>query len=664
MSATCLFYFEHKKHTKKKIVSTCNFSKGLEKNMLCEKSFSQYLEELNLISVKCASARKVGLLNHCSLAVGEGIIYTKKRIFHTFDMKFPIGVIALNKKKELICPPQIVSPENVFIAPLNAYYIIETHTDIVDKISFYETSKSKNIKILPTKSSLFIYNISHYLSRYVIFILFSFIILLFACMLHAEKAFSQESLNLKIGRTRTLDLIQAPQTIQISDPDVIDVQRVGLTNSVRITPKQNGQSLLTILYPNGQEILWNVTVGKSNAESAHPYSQLPYLGDNGKNAPSSLSIIAAPLLHISGISYRIDNDKIIILGTLSKKDAFRALAKVVSGHPTLFFPAYEISSNIENAVMQSLQTDLALMGEKNLKISINNNLFMVTGVPATPAGRTRALEYLRGLVPHIIDSSSNFSGDSSIVQINLDFLEVGNNKGQQFGLKYPGLSPLSAQLQFPPTTLSQGVANPTLQIAPVGVAFQAIQNSGFSRELARPVIITRSGEKASFLAGGEVPVVTSSATNSGTNSSVTYKPFGILFHVTPQSQIDGSIWIKLDLEVSQISEYLSYQNVPGFTTRKMSTNIILKENNTAILSGLVQNKDIKQIDKIPFLGSIPIIGELFKSRRFQEEDTELWIAITALQRDLENMSAPLPQSNFLQNKFSAEEKKIFGSLMD
>jgi pilus assembly protein CpaC len=177
-------------------------------------------------------------------------------------------------------------------------------------------------------------------------------------------------------------------------------------------------------------------------------------------------------------------------------------------------------------------------------------------------------------------------------------------------------------------------------------------------------VITRSGEKASFLAGGEVPVVSSIGNNVSSSPSVTFKPFGILFNVTPQAQLDGSIWLKLDLEVSQVSEALSYQNIPGFTTRKVSTNIILKEGNTAVLSGLVHNKDLKQVEKFPLLGSLPILGELFKSRKFQNQDTELWVAVTALRWNPEDQDINTYQNKILEKKFNSAKKFTQPSLID
>jgi hypothetical protein len=83
-------------------------------------------KEINFIHLKSASSKKIGLLNHCSLSEGEGVLYTNKKLFHTFGMKFSIVVIALDRSQELICPPVVVSPGHIFIVPTSSCYILET----------------------------------------------------------------------------------------------------------------------------------------------------------------------------------------------------------------------------------------------------------------------------------------------------------------------------------------------------------------------------------------------------------------------------------------------------------------------------------------------------------------------------------------------------------
>ena len=185
-----------------------------------------------------------------------------------------------------------------------------------------------------------------------------------------------------------------------------------------------------------------------------------------------------------------------------------------------------------------------------------------------------------------------------------------------------------------------------------------MENKNAGRLLASPVLLTRTGEKASFLAGGEVPVVSSVVMSGSVHSKVEYKPYGIQLSVTPRIQGAGNVWIELELEMSEVDTASSAQGIPAFTTRRMKTNIVLPEGNAAMLSGLIQNSDKKSLDKVPLLGSIPIIGELFKSRRFKEAKTDLWIALTA------NKGPQQPEDPKLGDKYEQAKPSTSGSFID
>lgn len=604
--------------------------------------------KITLLEMKNSIAKRVGLLNHCSLPKDEGVIYKKNKIFHTFGMNFSIAVFCMDKKMNVVCKPIVVEKNSLFIVPRESYYVAEVNNELCN---LFDKEKLSRVKIFTQEKAKIIFFVLRYFKVFCILLLMLFV---------SYAVFAQDDIKISLGRTRVLDLGKPPLTIQISDPDILSVERVGITNSIKIIPKQEGESKITIVYPEGGEVNWNVHIGNKNVDTS-PNSLEPFMSSLGENKSTpAINTMVKKINKIVGLKASAGGAKIVIIGEIKSFDNFMALSKIIAANPTLFFPAYDIPMKFEIPIISALQSDLRLFGERNLKIINRRGVLTLIGVPSSAVGKVKAWNYLSGLVPNIVDALSSQVGDSSIVQVNLDFLELAKGEGTEFGFTQPLFSNVSADLNFPAGLISKGIQEPTLQIGPISSLFKALQNSSFARELAKPVVITRSGEKASFLAGGEVPIVTATSTTAATTSSVTYKPFGILFNVTPRVQVDGDIWIKLELEVSQISEDLSYQNIPGFTSRKVNTSIILNEGNTALLSGLVQNKDVKQVQKIPLLGSIPIIGELFKSRRFQENDTELWVAITAIRADHSNHFS----EKFIENKFNSAKSHSTGSLLD
>jgi pilus assembly protein CpaC len=609
-------------------------------------------KRVNLKIPQGSFARQTGLLNHLSLSENEGLLYKKILFFHTFGLSFPIGVACFGKDQKILCSPKVIQPNQVFVAPFQTQYVAEFNENIVQKINeqnFY-FSIQKEIKIFSGRFSRFLF----YVPKIFVFFLAAFF-LSFLCF----SAFATENLQLHLGKTKTLNLGMAPQSIHISDPDILEVHRLGLTNSVKITPKQKGSSLVTVFYPNGEENLFRFVVGKE--ESGNPFDFHRNLMDDSLSADgASLKVVAAPFSQIPTIRTQIKNGKIILLGQIDSLANFRKMASFIAAKGNLFYPAYSILTELEEGVLKSVQNDLKIFGERSLYVINRGGLLTLTGVPSSPVGKLRVWNYLSGLIPNIVDATSHLSGDSELVQVNLEFLEVGRAQNLAVGFHHP--TSFEGALQFAPVPLGVGIAPPTLQIATMSSLLKALQTRTFVRNLAKPVMITRSHEKAFFLAGGEVPIVTSQVSAGGQNPHVTFKPFGIVFYVTPRVQTDGTIWLKTDIEVSEVSDQLSYQNVPGFTTRKVNTNIILKDKNYAILSGLVQNKNSKNVSKVPLLGSIPILGELFKSRKFQDSESELWIAISAFCGDQVEPEKDIQK--LIENKFSGYQKFVSGNLLD
>lgn len=157
----------------------------------------------------------------------------------------------------------------------------------------------------------------------------------------------------------------------------------------------------------------------------------------------------------------------------------------------------------------------------------------------------------------------------------------------------------------------------------------AMDTQGMVSVLAEPNLTALSGETASFLAGGEFPVPVGVDDNE---IEIQFKQFGVSLAFTPTVRSAGRINLKLRSEVSQLSEaagiILNSIEVPGLTTRRADTTIELASGQSFAVAGLLQNREVNDISKVPGLGSIPVLGKLFQSRRYLEEETELIIIAT------------------------------------
>lgn len=160
----------------------------------------------------------------------------------------------------------------------------------------------------------------------------------------------------------------------------------------------------------------------------------------------------------------------------------------------------------------------------------------------------------------------------------------------------------------------------------------ALISDGKANILARPNITTIQGKEAVINIGSEVPVPTVSTTNSTTTTAIKYREAGIILKCTPRVNEDGIITVKVHTEVSS-PMYVEDMKAYRFQKRSADTIVRLKDGQTMVIGGLIGSDEAKQMSKIPFLGDIPILGNLFKHIQKSKSDTEVMIFLTAHEVD-------------------------------
>jgi pilus assembly protein CpaC len=143
--------------------------------------------------------------------------------------------------------------------------------------------------------------------------------------------------------------------------------------------------------------------------------------------------------------------------------------------------------------------------------------------------------------------------------------------------------------------------------------------------LAEPRLSCRSGGSAKFIAGGELPIPTTSSLG---HTSVQFKEYGVKFDVSPLVSDSGVISAKIATEISAINFDVLVKDIPGLTKRRAETEVNLRENETLVIAGLMSDESTRNIDKVSGLGDIPILGKLFRSRAFRDRQTDLLVFIT------------------------------------
>ncbi|RMG60219.1 MAG: hypothetical protein D6713_03500 [Deltaproteobacteria bacterium] len=199
----------------------------------------------------------------------------------------------------------------------------------------------------------------------------------------------------------------------------------------------------------------------------------------------------------------------------------------------------------------------------------------------------------------------------------LRFIEVSRGELKNFGFSWPSSESISSTL----------VADGKTQVvseASFSLLIKNLESSGKARILAEPSLVCEEGSEAHFHAGGEIPVVIITEDKR----SVIWKNYGILLSLSPLRKGDEAVTTSVKAEVSTLDHSTGTGDIPGIITRKVTTVFSTSFGKTIILSGLVKNETVKDVSRFPLLGDIPILGELFKSRNFRDNHTELVITIT------------------------------------
>ncbi|MFP1633975.1 type II and III secretion system protein family protein [Zhengella sp. ZM62] len=226
---------------------------------------------------------------------------------------------------------------------------------------------------------------------------------------------------------------------------------------------------------------------------------------------------------------------------------------------------------------------------------------------------------------------------SQQVQLNVRFVEMNRNIGQelgaQIGVTYVGPAGV---ISFNGNTARTSGASAVDIIGAyasgglgIDLAIKALEDRGMARRLAEPNLIARSGQKASFLAGGEFPIPVASDNDTVT---VEFKKFGVSLEFTPTVLEDGLISLDIAPEVSSVDTSNSYRigdiAIPGFVVRRASTSVDLKSGQSFMLAGLLQSENMSTSDRVPGLGKLPVLGQLFSSKAYQRRETDLVIIVT------------------------------------
>lgn len=277
----------------------------------------------------------------------------------------------------------------------------------------------------------------------------------------------------------------------------------------------------------------------------------------------------------------------------------------------------------------------------NARVSVVGDKLMVEGDDLSDRERERVAE-LSKRYPQLLDFTSQVGWDRMVL-LDVQVVEVPRTQLQELGVRWnpaadgginTGLSwdGGSKRLDERPGEAVLPMAFPSTAAAGyfglnalLSARINAMAQTGSAVVLAQPQLLARSGATAEFLAGGEVPYSTVDAKG---NTNTSFKPYGVSLRITPQIERNGAVRSRIEVEVSSVDASFAASNGPSLKTRRASTEFNVRSGQTLVLAGFLSRDESRNVDKMPGLGDVPILGHLFKSTRFQRNETELAIFVT------------------------------------
>ncbi|MEX0346097.1 MAG: type II and III secretion system protein family protein [Rhizobiaceae bacterium] len=290
----------------------------------------------------------------------------------------------------------------------------------------------------------------------------------------------------------------------------------------------------------------------------------------------------------------------------------------------------------------------------NIRVSVVNNRIRLSGSVANASDQSRALQAAAQFSPNPVINALSI-GDTQQVSLEVRVLEASRTAGRELGINtlVAGGSTLGAigprvnvnvnpdtnqlaqfvtdgpagnQTQVPFGTL---VAN-ILSVAGVriDVMIDALEAKGLARRLAQPNLTAVSGEVAKFHAGGEVPITSAVNFGGSAGTQVDYRPYGVRLEFVPTVLDGAKVNLRVLTEVSEIDRTVNVNGNPGFISRKVESVVELRDGQSFAMAGLLQTINARDIQQLPWIGQLPVLGPLFRSTSFQKRESDLVIVVT------------------------------------
>lgn len=322
----------------------------------------------------------------------------------------------------------------------------------------------------------------------------------------------------------------------------------------------------------------------------------------------SLKDLSGALAKMVGLNIEIAQGGIQIKGTLYRFKDWQEISKIAEKNGFNFQMKAEVIEVVKNEAQKHFEEKLKEAHLPPQKIIFSSGAEVRLNTDALLFSKYQSIFEPFG-IPLIKDQTH--LDIQPTVKVEITVAEVRKSAALSYGMKWPQ--------SYRAGILGDGQS----EIEKLVFEATAFESQGLGKILASPNILCKSGKEAEFLAGGEFPI----KIVQYRNQDVLWKRYGILLKVRPLADASGRISLSIETEITTLDEARTVDNIPGLLTNKVSSHFDITKPQTIALSGLLKNDHGKNSDGIPWLGRLPVLGPLFASKAFRNNETELVIFV-------------------------------------
>lgn len=289
--------------------------------------------------------------------------------------------------------------------------------------------------------------------------------------------------------------------------------------------------------------------------------------------------------------------------------------------------------------------------DEPIRVEASKDLVMLSGHASSKATQSEILAIVSAVSPKVVNlMEAPLPPTTGQIILQVRFAEVNRSALSQFGVNLFGTGPrdfssVSTQQYSPPQLVGTGPTNSTIGLTDLlnifyfrpdinlGLTIKDLQQRNILQILAEPNLLAATGKEASFLAGGEFPYPVVQGTGGTTNAvTIQFREYGVRLTFTPTIMENGQIHLKVRPEVSALdftnALTISGFFIPALSTRRVESEMDLADGQSFAIAGLVDDRVTRILSKVPGIGDLPVLGQLFRSTSFNKSKTELLILVT------------------------------------